>query len=151
MHVESWRWAYPGLLPQEYLDQLSVDRRARRWAAFIGADGSRAMTWVAHDERGCCGLATAGPARPEAAGIGEVYDLYVSERVVGRGVGHALIAYTVAQLKATLHASAILWVLEDNQRARRFYEREGWLHDGARQKAAVGDTRVNTVRYRRIL
>jgi L-amino acid N-acyltransferase YncA len=148
--VESWRWAYPGLLPQRYLDSLSVERQAQHWAAVIGAK-TAAITWVAHDERGCCGLASAGPVRSRSAGLGEVHTLYVSSRVAGRGVGHLLLAYTVAQLKATLHSSAILWVLEHNQNARRFYEREGWSHDGTCRQEEIAGVWVNVVRYRRDL
>lgn len=150
VYVESWRWAYPGLLPQRYLDTLSPDRQAQHWAAVIGSR-TRAITWVAQDQRGCCGVASAGPARSRATGVGELYTLYVSGRVAGSGVGHLLLAYAVAQLKATLHTSAILWVLESNQRARRFYEREGWSHDGARGVEEIAGVEVDVVRYRRAL
>jgi ribosomal protein S18 acetylase RimI-like enzyme len=147
VYVEGWRWAYTGLLPQRYLDALSPERQVPHWAALIGAKTS-AITWVAHDEHGCCGMASAGPARSRLAGVGEVYTLYVSERVAGLGAGRLLLAYAVAQLKATLHASAVLWVLEDNQRARRFYERHGWLQDGARQVEQIAGIELNAVRYR---
>ena len=150
VYVESWRWAYPGLLPQRYLDRLSPEQHAQNWAVVIETE-RRAITWVAHDEQGCCGLASAGPARSGAAGVGEVYTLYVSGRAAGRGVGRLLLAYAVAQLKATLHGSAILWVLEDNERARRFYEREGWAHDGARAREKIAGREVQLMRYRRAL
>jgi GNAT superfamily N-acetyltransferase len=148
--VESWRWAYPGLVPQTYLDALSAQRHARHWAAAIAAKTS-ASIWVAHDERGCCGMASAGPARTMRYGVGEVYTLYVSPRVAGRGVGHSLLAYTVAQLKATMHASAILWVLENNVRARRFYAREGWSDDGKRGQEEIAGSSLTVVRYGRAL
>jgi GNAT superfamily N-acetyltransferase len=150
VYVESWRWAYPGILPQRYLDALSAERQAQHWAALIGAK-TRAITWVARDEGGCCGVASAGPARSKVAGVGEVYTLYVSGRVAGGGVGHLLLAYTVAQLKATLYSSAILWVLEDNERARSFYEREGWSLDGARAQEDIAGHGVSVVRYSRAL
>ena len=151
VHVESWRWAYAGLLPPAYLDGLSEARRERFWTGFIGRVATRTATWVAHDASGCCGLASAGPARPEEVGVGEVYTLYVSARSAGRGVGHALLAYVVAQLKVMLFGSAMLWVLEQNQRARRFYEREGWWPDGARGSEDLARLSLPTVRYRRAL
>jgi RimJ/RimL family protein N-acetyltransferase len=43
---------------------------------------------------------------------------------------------------------ATLWVLEDNPRARRFYEREGWSPDGEAKSDAFLGVRVNEVRYR---
>jgi ribosomal protein S18 acetylase RimI-like enzyme len=150
VYVESWRWAYAGVLPQRYLEGLSAERQVPHWAALIGAK-TRAITWVAQDERGCCGMASVGPARSRLAGVGEVYTLYVSERAARQGVGRLLLAYGVAQLKATLHASAILWVLEDNQRARHFYERQGWSPDGARQIEQIAGMALSALRYRRAL
>lgn len=151
VQVESWRWAYPGLLPQSYLDALSVERRAEGWAELLGAKGTRAVIWVASDERGCCGLVHAGPVRSERTTVGEVYSLYVRARVASTGVGHLLLAYTTAQLKAMLYGTAVLWVLEQNQRARRFYEREGWSLAGAPRQEAIARTTVSVVRYERAL
>lgn len=151
MQVESWRWAYPGLLPQSYLDALSVERRAEGWADLVSAKGTRAVIWVASDERGCCGLVHAGPIRSERTTIGEVYSLYVSARVAGTGVGHLLLAYTTAQLKAMLFGTAVLWVLEKNERARRFYEREGFTLAGVPRQEAIARTNVTVVRYERAL
>ena len=151
VQVESWRWAYPGLLPQSYLDALSVERRARSWAELLGATGTRTVIWVASDEDGCCGLVHAGPVRSESTTIGEVYSLYVSVRVLSTGVGHLLLAYTTAQLKAMLYGTAVLWVLEQNVRARRFYEREGWSLVGVPRQEAIARTTVSVVRYRRAL
>jgi len=150
-HVASWRWAYPGLVPQSYLDALSVEQRARRWAQFIATKERRTATWLARDEQGCCGLASAGPARPDSAGVGELYSIYVLARVAGQGVGHALLGYSVAQLKAMLYGSAMLWVLEDNVRARRFYEREGWSLEGAPRYEQLAGVRLRVVRYQRSL
>ena len=52
----------------------------------------------------------------------------------GSGAGTALLAAGVEELRRQGYAEASLWVLEDNPRARRFYEREGWTLDGARKE-----------------
>ena len=82
VHVESWRWAYAGMLPPAYLDSLSEARREQFWAGFIGRVSTRTVAWVAHDASGCCGLTSAGPARAEGPDVGEVYTLYVSARAM---------------------------------------------------------------------
>lgn len=151
VQVESWRWAYPGLLPQSYLDQLSAERRARSWTQLLEAGDLRMVTWVALDDDGYCGLVSAGPLRADSGTIGEVYSLYVSERVAGTGVGHLLLAYTTAQLKVMMFGSAVLWVLEQNQRARLFYEREGWARVGMPRREPIARTTVSVVRYQRRL
>ena len=53
---------------------------------------------------------------------------------------------------ATLSAdygAALLWVLEDNPRARRFYERAGWAPDGVRKAEERFGVRAAEVRYRK--
>ena len=42
-------------------------------------------------------------------------------------------------------------MLEDNPRARRFYEREGWVLDGERKGDEFLGVAVTEVRYRRLL
>jgi GNAT superfamily N-acetyltransferase len=56
--------------------------------------------------------------------------LYVLPEWWSRGVGRALHDYVLEQLRAAGSAECHLWVLEDNDRARRFYERLGWHVDG---------------------
>ena len=51
-------------------------------------------------------------------------------------------------MRAAGHRDAILWVLDDNPRARRFYEREGWTLDGGRKEQDHLGVRVAEVRYR---
>jgi RimJ/RimL family protein N-acetyltransferase len=54
----------------------------------------------------------------------------------------------VESMRASGYRDAVLWVLEDNPRARRFYEREGWSLDGGRKDAEFVGMRVPEVRYR---
>jgi GNAT superfamily N-acetyltransferase len=49
----------------------------------------------------------------------------------GSGLADLLHAEAVAALRALGCSRARLWVLEDNPRARRFYERHGWSEDGS--------------------
>jgi GNAT superfamily N-acetyltransferase len=57
--------------------------------------------------------------------------LYVIPDTWGTGVASRLHDRALAMLQAEGCAEALLWVLEHNGRARRFYERHGWLPDGA--------------------
>ena len=57
-------------------------------------------------------------------------------------------AAALAALRAGGFVSASLWVLEDNPRARRFYEREGWTLDGERREEEFLGAPVTEVRYR---
>jgi ribosomal protein S18 acetylase RimI-like enzyme len=78
------------------------------------------------------GFVTFGPSRDEdAVGMGEIYALYVDPGRYGGGLGRMLMAHARGRLKEQGFEAAVLWVLQGNERAARFYEREGWKPDGA--------------------
>ncbi len=56
-----------------------------------------------------------------------------------------------AGLAARGASRAILWVLESNNAARRFYERRGWTTDGASSPRPGGGTDLSMVRYNKTL
>jgi putative acetyltransferase len=67
-----------------------------------------------------------------AAVAGEWLDgLYVRPEAWGTGVAGRLHDRAVEAIRAAGHERARLWVLEENLRARRFYERRGWYADGS--------------------
>lgn len=152
MHVESWRWAYAGLLPAEVLAGLSVAERTARWREIL-ASAERSVTFVATGPD-VVGFASAGPARPDAGGpaVGELYGIYLAEHVAGIGIGRMLQDEAQGWLRAQGFTEARLWVLRDNQRARRFYERCGWRTDGAEKlERRPEGFLLDQVRYRRDL
>jgi RimJ/RimL family protein N-acetyltransferase len=69
--------------------------------------------------------------------------------VFGRGAGLAVHRAALARLAAEGHRRAVLWVVRDNPRARRFYEREGWCADGHEIVAEMGGAAVTELRYAR--
>lgn len=135
VHVEGWRWAYRGLVPDAYLDGLDVDARERMWAEGLGRSSVAWACFVAEDGGRVVGFVACGPPEPGHAqappAAGEVYALYVRQDVQGTGVGRALFGQAVAALAERGFRTSVLWVLEANFLARRFYERAGWSWDGA--------------------
>ncbi len=134
VHVASWRHAYRGLLPDDYLERLSVDDREAQRLAWFADPRSSSGVLVAEDDAGrVVGFATFGPSRDDDApmGTGEVPAIYVDPAEVGTGIGRQLIEETAAALREAGFTRATLWVLEENASARRFYEKVGWTWDGA--------------------
>ena len=131
VHVAGWRWAYRGLIPDAFIDALRVEDRERFWTDALATPGDREIL-VAERDATTVGFVAIGPTEDEAAlpGTGEVFALYVLPEVVGSGVGRGLFAAAIDRLVATAFARGSLWVLADNERARRFYEAVGWSWDG---------------------
>lgn len=127
IHVEAWRDAYTGLLPDQTIEGMTVDVRAEMWRRIVSSDRQR--SWLAEDDSGVIGLASVGPAR-EPEGWGQLYNIYVVGRAWGTGAGSALWEAAQVGLTEMGFGDRQLYVLDTNERARRFYGYKGWVHDG---------------------
>lgn len=131
VHVDSWRAAYRGLMPDDVLDGLSIEQREGGWRRIISDPNADGRTIVAERDGEIVGWASFGPGRDEGASEhGELWGLYAHPNAFSTGVGHALIAAVETALRQDGFSSAYLWVLDGNDRAATFYERHGWLEDG---------------------
>jgi ribosomal protein S18 acetylase RimI-like enzyme len=151
VHVASWRTAYAGLIPQDVLDDLSVERRAVWWRHAIGRE--EVAVAVAVDGRdSVVGFVATGASRDEdaPAGTGEVYAIYLLPELWGLGVGALLHAAAVDDL-AMRFGRATLWVLHSNDRAIEFYRGLGWTPDGGHRQEDIGGWRAVELRFERPL
>ena len=101
---------------------------------------------VAEDEQGIVGVAEVGPSDEER--VGEICRFFVAPDRWGGGVGQALMARALEELRASGFLEALLWVHADNRRARRFYEAGGWRLDGAEKEQEPFGRPVKVVLYR---
>jgi ribosomal protein S18 acetylase RimI-like enzyme len=154
VHVASWQVAYRGLLPDEILDGLSVPDRARIWAERLGgATPPRSKTLLVADRTGVLGFAASGPALDvdDDPTAGELYAIYLDPRAWGRGHGARLHAGVLEHLRRAGFTHACLWVLDSNERAQRFYRRQGWAETGESKvdRDLGGDVALHERRLRR--
>ena len=141
VHVRAWQVAYADVFPPDRLAELDVAARARQWREGLEAE------WTALVTEDGLGFASVGASR-DVEGEGELYAIYVDPDSWGAGHGRALMEAALASLRDDGFEQATLWVLEDNPRARRFYERAGWRLDGAAKEDEFLGTTVREVRYR---
>jgi GNAT superfamily N-acetyltransferase len=151
VHVRSWQWAYRGQLPDEYLDGLSdtLERRVAARRAELANLPPDHRWWVVEQDGQIVGFAITQPSRDADAPpmVAEVALIYLLPEEAGKGIGRALFAHAVMDLRERGYRQAILWVLEGNTRARRFYEAAGWQPDGARKTEDRPGAVLREVRY----
>jgi GNAT superfamily N-acetyltransferase len=153
IRVRGWQSAYRGLVPQSYLDAMSVAVDAERHRTRFGQGDGSVVNLVAEWDGEVVGWACHGPYRdgevrsPEA----ELYALYVDPRRYGTGIGHALLLEALWNRTTVGHDRMYLWVLKGNSRARRFYERAGFEADGPEEPFEADGVPVPEVRYARPL
>ncbi|MFF2729570.1 GNAT family N-acetyltransferase [Streptomyces sp. NPDC058008] len=153
IRVRGWRHAYAGLVPRTYLDAMDAARDAERRRAHLTADDGQ-MNLVAEAPHAtvtgwaCHGPCRDGDARPGSA---ELYALYVRPDRIGTGTGRTLLTEATGRASAGGFLTMTLWVLKENVRARRLYERAGFRPDGAEEAFEAGGALVPEVRYVRPL
>jgi GNAT superfamily N-acetyltransferase len=145
IRVRSWQAAYRHVFPPADLDAVPVD--PARWRGRLETPPSGWTTFVAENAAIVVGFASVGPSRDED-GIGELFAIYVDPDAWSTGAGRALIERAEDQLRDE-YDTAMLWVLEDNPRARTFYERAGWAADGDWKAEERFGVRAVEVRYRK--
>jgi GNAT superfamily N-acetyltransferase len=125
LHAESWRFAYRGAYSDEYLDGPVFEERSRVWSKRLASASANQYVVLAEDHGALIGFACA--YGDDDARWGTLLDnLHVRPDPHGQGIGRRLLA-AVADWCCTEHAGSglYLWVLEQNARARRFYESLG--------------------------
>ncbi len=130
VEVAGWQGAYRGLMPDSFLDGLSREEKATGWYESLRKHQSaqRKRVTVAVMGAEVLGFVRVGPSGEEA-GVGLVYLLYILPEYWGCGVGKALMQAALSDLREMEMDEAVLWVLRDNHRPRRFYEGLGWRPD----------------------
>jgi GNAT superfamily N-acetyltransferase len=138
VHIASWHAAYRGLMPDETLDELTVDGRERDWQEWLAGGGDREFTLVAERDGGIeafCTLELPSSEADESGDVAGIPALYAHPDAFGRGSGPALMEAAIEAIRKRGYREAILWMLEGNRRAEGFYERRGWTRDGGRRPA----------------
>lgn len=152
IRVNGWKTAYAGIVPQPYLDGMTIEADTRQHRRRLARSHRQVLDLVAvHDQAGTVGWGCLGPCRGEAAeqDLGEVLALYVRPDLTGRGIGGALLDVLHRHAVDRGFDTLVLWVLRDNLRARRFYTSAGYTADGATRCDTYGDVAVPELRCRR--
>jgi len=125
VQVDSYRTAYAGIFPQEYLDGFTYAEQEQDWRELLSSRRDDILLVAETDSSEVVGYAL---GRPGPTGIApydcELVALHVRRAVQRQGIGGRLMAATVRALCQRDCESLMLWVLAENP-ARRFYERLG--------------------------
>jgi ribosomal protein S18 acetylase RimI-like enzyme len=135
LHVAAWQRGYAGILPEDYLVGLDVQEWAELRRQRLQAPMEGARNVVAEIDGQVVGFVVFGPDTEaeswdeDEPAAGRIWACYVHPDHWGRGVGGALVRHALRDLaEPVVH----VWVLEANGRARRLYERHGFVTDGRR-------------------
>ena len=132
IHVTVWQVAYKGLIPQSYLDNLSIAKREQNWSSIL--KNSKNQTIVQEINGTVVGFANFGNTRDEDKNskvIGEITSIYLDPEHWRKGLGTELFQFILSEMKNQEFTEVTLWVLDTNQTACSFYQKMGFKPDGA--------------------
>lgn len=154
VHVLAWQWAYRGQMPDDLLDSLRPESRAKAWATWLTEESPNDFaSWVAEVDGEVVGFAASSRSRDEDVPdqCAELLMIYLLKEHLGTGIGSALLSEAESYWRRQGYELAVLWVLDSNAPTRKFYERHGWQPDGSlRDHPAAGEQQV-AVRYTKLL
>ena len=144
IHARGWRDTYVGAVPQDYLDTQITDDR---WVPVfrencLTRNGCHGLLLYRGDTPVAClnycparkvNYNTAEICRFDNAGYedyGEIASFYTEPRERGKGYGGLLMEEALRRLKQMGHENAFVFVLRENERARKFYAAHGFAWDG---------------------
>jgi len=124
VHVDSWRTTYKGIIPDEFLKNLSYEKRTELWIGNISKSDNYLL--VAETSEGEI-IGFADIWKRETNTVPDATDLtsiYLLEEYQGKGVGKALLKNLFLQIKEQGYQKVFVEVLEDNKTCS-FYEYYG--------------------------
>jgi GNAT superfamily N-acetyltransferase len=136
---------FKGIVPDDVLAKHTVPWRQARWRGYL-TDTQPIGRLLAEIDGEVVGFVAWGPGREDPRP--ELMALYVHPDRWGSGAGRALMLAAEDGLRQR-GDGACLWVLADNPRARRFYERAGWAPDGGEKWEDFGSRELLELRYAR--
>ena len=142
IYEESWKFAYKDLIPQDYLDSLP----AGNWAGVVDNPGWRTLLMLDGDQ--IIGTSSYCASRfAKWKGYGEIISLYFLPQYIGKGYGKDLLWAVVDKLAEMGYRDILLWALEENEQAKRFYEKNGFTASGAYLDDQIGGKYLREIQY----
>lgn len=146
VQVKTWRSAYRGIVPDDYLDSLSIDKSAGGWAIFFS--DTNKFAFVALDRYGnIVGFASMGDNRTNSVEYeGELYALYILDEYQRKDIGKKLFSRVLEKFSLRGIKSMLVCVLKENHSARHFYESAGGIYL-CEEEFELGGKMLLEVRY----
>lgn len=123
LRIDAWRATYRGMMPDAYLDAMSLPDSAAFWERILRSGSPLASVFVAADAQRIVGFAAANRRDPPKLGFdAELSAIYLAFERKRQGIGRRLVAAVAAAQRERGATGLVTWVIAKNQQARTFYE-----------------------------
>lgn len=143
IQVNSYRTAYAGIMPQDYLDQFSYEEQEQDWQDLLSGPMSDILLVLERSDGEIAGYALGRPHQTDLPGYDcELVALHVRQSEQGQGAGRQLVVAMARQFQDLGFQAMMLWVLAANGKAQAFYEQLGGQRLEAIQTTSTGAIEV---------
>lgn len=142
VYEQSWKTVYMGIIPQDYLDSIPKGQ----WCGSLDYPDRYNLVMLDGDKI----ISTSSYCKSRFENYrdwGEIISIYFLPEYMGKGYGKDLLEQAVQELKAMGFKQIFLWVLEDNHRARHFYEKCGFKNSGEYMDNVIGGKQLCELQY----
>lgn len=146
IYEESWKFAYKDIIPQNYLESIPVGH----WVSNLDKEGMNTLVMI--EDGIFIGTSSYCKSRfSDFSNFGEIVSIYLLPQYIGKGYGKLLLDAVVGELAHLGFYDIFLWVLEDNLRARKFYEEAGFTLSENYLDDNIGGKDLREIQYCRRL
>ena len=140
IYEKSWKTAYRGIVPGEFLDSIPEGR----WASKVDTPEWKTLVFACNSKLvGTCSFCAS--RFEEFRGYGEIISIYFLPEFTGKGYGRQLLERAISELGKAGYCDVHLWVLEDNRNARAFYSKLGFEDTDRIIEDEIGDKKLKEI------
>lgn len=123
--VSGWQTTYRGIVSNEFLDNMSVEKMTESWIKNIKTQDENNNICVYEDENNILGVIRFGKADNLQSENGEIHILYVKPEFKKQGIGTKLVKYAKEKLIKQKYKKMEIWCARENKSSIEFYKKMG--------------------------
>ena len=127
LHYRSHIESFAPYVSAGWLASRQLANYQSQWHEHFSVSNRRSRVWIVRDSDDAVGMVRVVPG--SGPDIAQLNNMHVRPDLIGAGVGRALMQAAMEFIKEQGYRTARLGVVQENRRARRFYEAAGWQVD----------------------
>lgn len=135
IHVTAWKETYENIIPNEYLQNLSIEKREQNFKNDIANKDDLEFYFI-HKDDSIVGILIL--KQNDDLQRGEIIAIYLLKAYWNSGIGTAVMNLVKKKFKELHYSKLILWVLADNTQAITFYIKNGFIRDDQDKTVFLG-------------
>ena len=123
INIKDWKKIYKGIIDDEILNNIDRDKKIERWKkrynignVIVAEKEGIVLGYGRYDDN---------VTYKDTDIDSEIIALYVDYEKLGNGIGKKLLEYAINDLRNKSKTKMVIWCLEKNENARKFYKKIG--------------------------